>query len=91
MTRADLIARVESAEGAASLIERLNAGEASNALDVLIEVALSDGLCRANSAGTKVIYMNKGREETYWARDWSKHPAETAAALRAACLRAGGE
>ena len=91
MTRAELIEALETAQGAANLIERLNAGEVSNTLDVLIEVELSDGLCRANSAGTKVIYANKGREETYWARDWSRHPVETVAALAAACLRAGGE
>jgi len=69
--------------GRDELVERINTGEVSNALDVLIEVALSCGQCRANLAGSKVIYLNKGREETYWARDWSKQPAETIAALTA--------
>lgn len=65
------------------LIQRLQNGETSNELDVLIEIALSDGLARSNAAGTKVIYTNKGREETYWARDWSTSPLETIAALEA--------
>ena len=72
----------------ASLIERLEALEAgggSNELDVQIEVALSSGLARANAAGTKVIYNNKGRDETYWARDWSAdaNRTKTIASLKA--------
>ena len=66
-----------------NIIKRLQNGETSNELDVLIEVALSDGLARSNAAGTKVIYTNKGREETYRARDWSKRPLETIAKLAA--------
>jgi hypothetical protein len=65
-------------------LEALEAGGGSNELDVQIEVALSSGLARANTAGTKVIYNNKGRDETYWARDWSAdaNRAKTISALR---------
>lgn len=66
------------------LAERCEAGECSNELDVLIECAFND--CVANAAGTKVMYRNKGRVETYRARDWSQtheRRASTAAALRA--------
>lgn len=66
-----------------NIIKRLQNGETSNELDVLIEIALSDGLARSNAAGTKVIYTNKGREETYMARDWSARPLETIAELAA--------
>jgi len=71
------------------LIERLEAGDHSNELDVLIELALfkpDDGCrsVRANNAGTKVIYtMADGSERTHWAYDWTHRPAETVLALRA--------
>jgi hypothetical protein len=47
-----------------------------NALDVIIEVALFKPTqfwahCRANDAGTKVIYTGKdGTEDTCWADEW---------------------
>lgn len=62
------------------LLDRLNANERSNELDVLVEVALFQpcdiyAAARANSAGTKVIYTRRdGREETCWAPDWSREP-----------------
>lgn len=70
------------------LIERIEAGERSNALDVLIEVALftpdDDSVsCRANAAGTKVIYTDhQGREWTHWAPEHTASPTITAATLR---------
>ena len=71
------------------LVARLEAGERSNALDVLIEVALFrpdettfDAV--PNSAKTKVIYANRdGSFATHWARDWSLKPEEAIAALKA--------
>ncbi len=64
------------------IIERLEAGERSNELDVLIECALKG--CRANNAGTKVIYTESdGSENTHWARDWSLRPDSTISALKA--------
>lgn len=73
------------------LIERLEAAESSNALDVLCEVALfRPGTCftkiRPNTAGTKVIYTDKaGHNMTCWAEPWSEPPrrAATIAALKA--------
>ena len=56
----------------------------SNEIDVLVECALEG--CRPNSAGTKVIYIEGGRERTYSARDWTISKAartQSAAALRA--------
>jgi hypothetical protein len=53
------------------------ASPASNELDVLIEVALFEPdathqSCRANSAGTKVIYTrHAGGQDTHWAPDWT--------------------
>jgi hypothetical protein len=70
-------------------LEALEAGGGSKELDVQIEVALSSGLARANTAGTKVIYNYKGRDETYClfvqARDWSAdaNRAKTIASLSA--------
>ena len=61
-----------------ALIERLEAGERGNKLDVLIEVALfePDGdysSCRPNNAGTKVVYRRTdGTLVTFLARDWTK-------------------
>ena len=55
----------------------------SNEIDVLIECALEG--CRPNSAGTKVIYSEGGKERTYWARDWTISKTtrtQSAAALR---------
>ena len=71
------------------LIARIEAGEHSNTLDVLIEVATfqPDGFhkaARANDAGTKVIYtLASGHDSTHWAWDWSLHPRQALAALRA--------
>lgn len=75
------------------LSERVEkAGEADNALDVLVSLALfePDGLlisCRANSAGTKVIYSHRdGHQVTGWAFDWTLDAdarASTVAALKA--------
>lgn len=69
------------------LIERLRAGERSNELDVLIEVALFKPdrfykAARANGAGTKVIYTSvAGYDSTHWAEDWSRAPKRTSALL----------
>ena len=63
----------------AEQLERL-AGQHSNALDVMVEVALfKPGTCytavRPNAAGTKVIYTDRaGNEVTCWARDWTGSP-----------------
>lgn len=71
------------------LIERVEAGERSNELDVRIEVALfrPDSFhrsVRANAAGTKVIYTSiAGHDSTHWADDWTQRPARTLASLRA--------
>ena len=59
-----------------------------NGVDVLVEVALFEPdcawkACRANFAGTKVIYTDRGgKQHTHWARDWTLDPGATAAALR---------
>lgn len=72
-----------------SLIERIEAGEASNALDVLIEVAVFSpdenyASARSNSAGTKVIYRSHlGKETTCLAADWTMFPQVAEAALKA--------
>lgn len=77
----------------ADLIARLEKGELSNGLDILIELAFFAAepiACRANSAGTKVVYTYRdGREEVCWARDWSMRRESTIAALKA--ITAGGE
>lgn len=73
------------------LIERIEAGEASLSLEVLIEVAMFQPCekytaIRANHAGTKVIMTHRedGREGTFWPSDWCKKPMpELVAALRA--------
>lgn len=74
-----------------SLIERIEGGENTNALDVLVEVALFEPneehtSCRPNAAGTKVIYRSHiGHEATYLAADWTLPPIRpaTLAALKA--------
>lgn len=66
MTPTDLIKKVEGL-----------GSRASNELDVLVEVVLFEPdaghkSCRANSAGTKVIYTrHDGCEDTFWAPDWT--------------------
>lgn len=56
------------------------ARRSDNALDVQVEVALFQPddtytVCRANAAGTKVIYTRTdGSKETCWAPDWSASP-----------------
>jgi len=68
-----------------ALIEALDGAQGpDNKLDVLIECAFND--CRPNSAGTKVIYRNSGRDEVYWARDFTATPESRAKAI--AALRA---
>lgn len=76
-----------------SLIERIEAGERSNELDVLIEVALFKPCdaylaCRANNAGTKVIYTARlgNVERTCWAEERTASPTITLAALKARTL-----
>ena len=60
-----------------------------NSTDVLLEVALFQPCdiwkrCRANAAGTKVIYTDAlGDNTTCWARDWTADRPSAAAALRA--------
>lgn len=72
-----------------SLAGRVEAGERSNELDVLIEVAVfrpcdSWASVRSNAAGTKVIYTDtKGVDKTHWAANWSHDPAITLESLRA--------
>lgn len=78
------------------LVARLEAGERSNALDVLVEVALfqPDEItfdAVPNAAGTKVIYANRdGSFSTHWARDWSLRPAEAIAILKATAASSVG-
>lgn len=70
------------------LIERVEAGERSNELDVLVELAMFRPTknwpsIRANAARTKVIYTAKdGSEETCWPREWEHYP-DVIASLRA--------
>lgn len=72
----------------AELIEKLERAEADGPsvfLDVATEVAMFHpgrfySACRANSAGTKVIYTDKaGSDVTCWPQDWSVDPMRTAA------------
>ncbi len=70
------------------LLAKLDAAKTgSNELDVLIEVALFEPdddyvACRANNAGTKVIYTRRdGRNETCCAPD--RDPADAADRVRA--------
>jgi len=71
------------------LIERIEAGENSNKLDVLIELAMFKPdwawkSARPNDAGTKVIFTtNGGTENTFRAWDWCDHRDATLAALKA--------
>jgi hypothetical protein len=63
----------------------------SNAIDVKVELTLFKPSetwpkCRANAAGTKVIYTNQwGMDHTFYPRDWSMEPlkSEAIAALEA--------
>jgi hypothetical protein len=88
---APLITRLEeAAEGSRDkLVARLISGERSNALDVLIEVALfvpdeTTFDATPNAAGTKVIYANRdGSFSTHWAPVWSLKPEAAIDALRA--------
>lgn len=66
------------------LVARLEAGEISNELDVLIEVALFEPDAAPNSAGTKVVYPNPdGSFSTHWAPGHCLYPSESIAALKA--------
>ena len=78
----------EELNALADRVERLE-GASDNELDVLCEVALFDPSencigCRANNAGTKVIYSYAARTAaTYRAEDWTMDSLTTASALRA--------
>src|SRR3546814_11715229 len=71
------------------LMDRLADGEQGNDLDVQIEVALfkpdDDHVsAHANSAGTKVIYIDaEGQEFTHWAPEWTHDSAAALASLKA--------
>jgi len=72
------------------LAERVEAGHGpDNSLDVEIEVATfrptgTSMTCRANAAGTKVIYGDRdGKETTHWAPDWTAHRGDAAELIRA--------
>lgn len=72
----------------ADLIKKLErAKSGSNELDVLIEVALFKPddecvSCRANNAGTKVIYTRRdGSERTYCAYEWTREPLKSRALI----------
>lgn len=73
----------------ANLIARLEGGDKSNKLDVLIEVALFQPDAThfdavPNAAGTKVIYANRdGSFQTHWAPVWRFRAGEAIALLRA--------
>lgn len=80
-----------------ALAERLERGERSNKLDVLIECALFEADEKTfdavpNMAGTKVIYANRdGSFATHWAPDWSLQPDNAIEALRTrSALKGGG-
>jgi hypothetical protein len=79
-----------------SLIERVEAGERSNALDVLIEVALfrpdeNYASVRANAAGSKVIYRSHiGKETTHLAADWTMFPERALGDLRSRAQQGEG-
>jgi hypothetical protein len=66
-----------------SLIERLEKGEQTNALDVLVEVATFEpcelySAAQPNNAGTKVIYTKRaGGFETCLAREWVREPLKS--------------
>jgi len=84
--------------GFAELVERVeNGAGCDNSLDVLIEVALFQpnehvASCRANNAGTKVIYTTHcGHQETYWADEWTGERSKASAALRVRLLEGEGE
>lgn len=70
------------------LAERCEVSGYDNSLDVQIEVAMFKpntvyAHCRANAAGTKVIYTDHvGNEVTCWAEEWTCRP-NTASRLRA--------
>lgn len=71
------------------LMDRLADGEQGNDLDVQIEAALfkpdDDHVsAHANSAGTKVIYIDaEGQEFTHWAPEWTHDSAAALASLKA--------
>jgi hypothetical protein len=79
-----------------SLIERVEAGERSNALDVTIEIALfrPDRFYRAvrpNAARTKLIYTSvNGHDSTHRAMDWTLEPKRTLSALRSRAQQGEG-
>src|SRR3546814_13891346 len=76
------------------LMDRLADGEQGNDLDVQIEVALfkpdDDHVsAHANSAGTKVIYIDAaGTEFTHWAPEWTHASAAALASPKAQIGRA---
>ena len=71
-----------------------SASRSDNVLDVLVEVELFQPdsiytVCRANAAGTKVIYTRTdGSKETCWAPDWTASPESRAEAAEALGLLA---
>lgn len=73
------------------IIRRLEAGERTNALDVLVEIAMFEpceeySAVVSNNAGTKVIYSKAGGGfETCLAREWVREPlkSKALAALKA--------
>src|SRR3546814_1680062 len=71
------------------LMDRFADGEQGNDLDVQIEVALfkpdDDHVsAHANSAGTKVIYIDaEGQEFTHWSLEWTHDSAASLASLKA--------
>lgn len=81
-----------------NLIDKLERADGpDNALDVLVEVAMfepceSIAECRANNAGTKVIYCyHNGAERTCWAYEWTKEPRKSAALAALRARSQGGE
>jgi hypothetical protein len=77
------------AESFLELADRVETGRGcDNALDVLIEVALFSpcaqfASARANSAGSKIIYMSTaGRSSTHWAEEWTADRPGAVALLR---------
>ena len=81
-----------------TIIDKLERADGpDNALDVLVEVALFQPSeiwpkCRANAAGTKVIYTNNwGADFTNWPRDWTMLPLKTEALTALRARSQGGE
>lgn len=81
----ELLAHVEDGDGP------------DNALDVRIEIALFQPCsrymsARANNAGTKAIYTDRGgKKSTHWAEDWTMTREDTADSLRAAIMKANND